>query len=308
MEANDFQFKCSELSTKVGEPMLGTASRCNLFFLLEYNDKWQPQAVEKSNLPEEVKAYLKRWENTFPYSKTLLIRRQRRDREKTRQFFIADANDQDPALFEYSLETYEELLNVDIGSVLDKKSSASANKSTKPIFLVCTHGTRDQCCAIYGAPVFQQAILSAPKRVWQSSHVGGHRFAANLLCLPHGVLYGRLTMQKTALIIEKYMSGDMDLEHLRGRSCYSPVAQAAESFIRQNMHFYGINDLHYVGENQSASDLWEVKFIQPKKAVKYDVRVEVGKLDQVIYESCGSPKTAQPATFRLIDFKAQAIQ
>ena len=39
---------------------------------------------------------------------------------------------------------------------------------------------------------------SPPERLWQSSHLGGHRFAPNVLVLPHGVQLGRIPLERAA--------------------------------------------------------------------------------------------------------------
>ena len=47
-----------------------------------------------------------------------------------------------------------------------------------PIVLVCAHGRRDACCARLGPPLFDAlAPHCPPDALWQSSHLGGHRFA-----------------------------------------------------------------------------------------------------------------------------------
>lgn len=64
--------------------------------------------------------------------------------------------------------------------------------------LVCTHGTRDRCCATFGYPVYsrlRRAFLqdaTGASRVWRVSHLGGHRFAPTLLDLPSGHSWAHL--------------------------------------------------------------------------------------------------------------------
>lgn len=64
--------------------------------------------------------------------------------------------------------------------------------------LVCTHGTRDRCCATFGYPVYsrlRRAFLedaAGASRVWRVSHLGGHRFAPTLLDLPSGRSWAHL--------------------------------------------------------------------------------------------------------------------
>lgn len=59
---------------------------------------------------------------------------------------------------------------------------------------VCTHGSRDACCATFGAPTYLKMHTAARNlpntRVWRCSHLGGHRFAPTLLDLPSGRSWG----------------------------------------------------------------------------------------------------------------------
>ena len=50
-----------------------------------------------------------------------------------------------------------------------------------PLYLVCTHGKRNVCCARLGGPLAQALAARHPGQVWETTHVGGHRFAANLV-------------------------------------------------------------------------------------------------------------------------------
>ena len=58
-----------------------------------------------------------------------------------------------------------------------------------------------------------------PEETWEVSHIGGDRFAGNLLVLPHGLYYGRLD-PATALARRRRprSPASLDLDHLRGRS------------------------------------------------------------------------------------------
>lgn len=61
---------------------------------------------------------------------------------------------------------------------------------------VCTHGTRDACCASFGIPMYMKLHIAAEQlphtRVWRCSHLGGHRFAPTMLDLPSGRSWGLL--------------------------------------------------------------------------------------------------------------------
>lgn len=62
---------------------------------------------------------------------------------------------------------------------------------------VCTHGTRDQRCGIFGTRLLDQLRELISKRglsrhigAWSTSHIGGHKYAANAIVYPRGDWYG----------------------------------------------------------------------------------------------------------------------
>ncbi len=74
-----------------------------------------------------------------------------------------------------------------------------------------------------------------PKATWECSHVGGDRFAANVVALPHGLYYGRVTTTQVGDLVSAYERGRLLPALLRGRSSYSPPVQAAQQ------HAYAIH-------------------------------------------------------------------
>ena len=102
-----------------------------------------------------------------------------------------------------------------------------------PLLLVCTHGKHDACCAKYGLPVYEaMRDLVDEGWLWQCSHVGGDRFAGNVVCLPEGVYYGRVGAGDALALVEEHLAGRVQLDLYRGRSCYSFRVQAAERAVR----------------------------------------------------------------------------
>jgi hypothetical protein len=97
-----------------------------------------------------------------------------------------------------------------------------------PVFLVCTHGRRSVCCARFGAPVAQALAARHPGQVWESTHVGGHRFAANLVILPHGLYYGPVGVDAAAAAIGAYQRGEVLVDRYRGRAGQPRAVQEAE--------------------------------------------------------------------------------
>ena len=79
--------------------------------------------------------------------------------------------------------------------------------------------------------------------VWESSHLGGHRFAPTAALLPHGMVLGGLGPQPEPLVeaVEALLDGRPALEGYRGRSTYRPAEQAAETAVRRHLAVLGVN-------------------------------------------------------------------
>jgi hypothetical protein len=97
-----------------------------------------------------------------------------------------------------------------------------------PLYLVCTHGKRNVCCARLGVPLAQALAARHPGPVWETTHVGGHRFAANLVLLPHGLYYGPVTVGLAAAAIDAYQRGSVVVDRYRGRAGQPQADQEAE--------------------------------------------------------------------------------
>lgn len=89
---------------------------------------------------------------------------------------------------------------------------------------VCTHGARDVRCGECG-PTIVSALRSACRdaklddvSVRATSHVGGHKFAGNVLIYPDGVWYGHVRPKDASRIVTEHIrDGNLIAELLRGR-------------------------------------------------------------------------------------------
>ncbi len=91
------------------------------------------------------------------------------------------------------------------------------------------------CCAERGRPVAQALDRAHPDETWEVSHVGGDRFAANMVVLPHGLYYGRLDPVSAISVAGSHLAGELDLDHLRGRASQPMPVQAAELQLRREL-------------------------------------------------------------------------
>lgn len=126
------------------------------------------------------------------------------------------------------------------GDVVDKTRWAEFGlaRSEEPALLVCTNGGRDTCCAVRGRPVAQTAYAVEPKRTWEVSHIGGHRFAPTAIHLPSGQTFGRLTTEDAATLARASTSNALPAELFsrfkhRGRVDLSPPQRVAETWWRE---------------------------------------------------------------------------
>ena len=100
--------------------------------------------------------------------------------------------------------------------------------------LVCTHGIRDVCCAREGAPVFRALQHTGLGNVWQTTHLGGHRFAATMVVLPAGVQFGRVTAEEVPALISSFERDELyRLDRYRGCTALPREAQVIEAYLRE---------------------------------------------------------------------------
>lgn len=90
--------------------------------------------------------------------------------------------------------------------------------------LVCNHGARDARCGACGPLVADALEETIDARgyedvtVHRSSHVGGHRFAGNVLVYPDGAWYGYVRPEDTDTLLDHVVEqGDRWTEHYRGK-------------------------------------------------------------------------------------------
>jgi hypothetical protein len=118
--------------------------------------------------------------------------------------------------------------DLDVAALSEGRAVAFGAPAGEPVFLVCVHAKRNACCARFGVPLAQAVAERYPGQVWETTHVGGHRYAANLVLLPHGLYYGPVNVALAVAAIDAYQRGAVGTERYRGRAGQPHEAQAAE--------------------------------------------------------------------------------
>ena len=276
---------CSIASEEAGESLAGTAvESVDRWLLLEVTDPWAPKAIETEALPEEVRAQLKRWLDDTPRSRLQLIRRPGRVNRKPS--FLVVSSDRG-AISQVEIDRYEDLLDVSLDGMLEH-----AMPAVEPVYLVCAHGRRDRCCGQHGSAFFR-ALQGRGLDVWQTSHLGGHRFAACALWLPEGLMYGRLRPEHADDWVAARASGTLgELVRFRGRCAFDRPTQAAEIFLRNRLREPSDEGLAWVSTSASPADTWDVEFRVSQVIESVRVRLEHTGVSRPT--SCG--KDPEPVT------------
>jgi hypothetical protein len=235
------RFSCALESRARTEPCYGTASQVRRWVLVEQPGAWGADAVRQSDLPVDVAVALDRVARRAG-ARLLLIRRHGRSAPAERSCFVAVTTADVRRVERIAFTDARALLDLDLAP-LRAFAPVGGDPVTQPLYLVCTNGSHDTCCARFGRPVAQALHDGVGALVWESSHYGGDRFAGNLVCLPDGIYYGRLDAVSGPAVVAAHAEGRLDLAHLRGR-CFLPfVAQAADWFVRRERDLDGIDDV-----------------------------------------------------------------
>ena len=279
---------CSDLSRDNGEPLGATASRIDRWFLVEYRTLWTRDALAGSGLSDQVKRHLREQVRAVENGRLLFVRRPDRRRAETLLVFAADSRTGSEQTRGFEIEHHEEL------RALDLTDPGAGIRVDDPLFLVCTHGKHDPCCARYGRPLYEGLCDEAEAAwVWQTTHVGGDRFAGNLVCLPEGVYYGRATREDAPRLVDEHVAGRIVPELYRGRSIYPFAVQAAERAVREATGLTGVNELE-LREAERAGDSWRVSFQAGGAPWHADVRPEPGDLT---FLTCSAETVKRPTRY-----------
>jgi GNAT superfamily N-acetyltransferase len=287
---------CAAGCRRVGEPIWATASRVDVWMVLEVPGPWPEEVTDA--LPEAVRACVQPILENVPRSRLLFIKGSRERRGKTISFYVAITDEWESRLYRFELRSYEELAGIELFALLAEDPRFEAHRQTMPLYLVCTHGTHDRCCAKFGFPIYSALARRHPERVRQSSHVGGDRFAANIVCLPHGLYYGHLDVEEAETVLERTDAGRLYLPRWRGRTPYPPPVQAAEHFLRQET---GENSIgaYRLWEHHWDGDATAVRFVDGAERTAWTLRVEPVTLEARRFATCGAEAEGPVRSYRL---------
>lgn len=252
-----FGARCSEQSAD--EPLAGTASHQRRWALLEHPGAWSRDILDGNVFGAELTAALQEHLDRAG-ARLLLIRRPGRagQHDGARRVYLVDTAPGHRDMLALEVSEPADLLAIDLhdGTALDGEPGATLRRVDGPLALICTHGKRDQCCAVRGRPVAaaldkqlgaELADTDPAAGVWECSHTGGHRFAPVLITMPGGLTYGSDDVDSYTAAIRAAEEGRVSLNGLRGQSAFSPVEQVADIAVRSATGDVDLDSLFVVG-------------------------------------------------------------
>jgi hypothetical protein len=265
---------CSTISAAAGEPLAGSAPHARRWLLLEVPGTWGRDALRGGALPDAVVQRLQAWEQEGPPGRVLLIRRQGRLSGAPPAVILLELRDEGLVVRRRVIDRLDELAEADLQ--LGPRDATS----DQPMVLVCTHGKRDACCARLGAPVHRAlARQLGEEQVWQCTHLGGHRFAANVLVFPHGLLLGRVSAGNAPGLVNDVLAGGVPVEYARGHVWWPAEVQAAALAVHRHLGDGGAARVEFVGSSDRGC-----RFATPEGEIVVSVSSEPGPTLPV---SCG---------------------
>lgn len=235
---------CAEVSVALNEPMIGSAPQVGLWILLEVRDVWEPKNLESNSLPSVAQAWLNdamargEAEGLMPRAQFIRHRRRPTDPLTVMTFREGEVRRQE-------IGDYSELAAID-------PFNQQMPRSEEILYFVCTHARRDVCCSREGLPTWQRLDTLSNGRAWQTTHLGGHRFAPNVLTFPTARSYGRVRVDEVDAFFAEIESGGVPVHFLRGNSALPPDAQACEpTILSKHGRYMSVSDTDVTYESES---------------------------------------------------------
>ncbi len=220
MTPPDSAFRCADAARARRDPLAGSAPQTRRWLLLEHPGPWRIDAIEGAGIDPAVLSML--LGKAGSSTRILLVRRPGRiDKRGSRRWLLAGL---DSGIVTGPWRDDSDLVGA--ADALTGASPTAIGRET-PVILVCTHGVHDVCCALRGRPVASALAARWPELVWECSHIGGDRFAPNVVLLPDGYYYGNLDPDSAVATVEAHLAGTVPTDQLRGMARYLPPVQAA---------------------------------------------------------------------------------
>jgi hypothetical protein len=230
---------CSTGSRDVGETLSGTAPVAQCWLIIEQAGPWGRDAPLNSHLDPLIGSRLV--ERTAGTGTRVLLARhpdrlERSADTSAHNVWIAHTAPGDTRMRHGVTTDLSTIANWDFAAMAQGVLPPFGTSTVAPVLFICTHSGRDHCCAVHGRALLNEVLenLDPSERasVWETSHIGGHRFAPTALSLPSGNVFGRLHAEDVVRIRTDDLALLTHTECNRGRSAFPAPMQVAEHSVR----------------------------------------------------------------------------
>lgn len=275
---------CSQRARSHDVSPTGTATEAAHWLLIEDPSPWGEHAVEDADWYPQVGDTIEMWEDAVSDLRVQLIRRGLTTWDAPGRIrCLAVRAGPQPVVRSWSVNAYRDLAAL---PVVDALQAAPDEDDPPLLVLTCVNGRRDACCSKWGRPVAEAAAEAAPEAAWQTSHLGGHRFAPTALVLPHGTHYGWLRPDELPDLVAAHRNGQLyDLDRVRGSVHQPRPVQAAGLALRARLGIMEVTGVE--GAIVTAGDeRWTVQ-VEADDDV-YRAQVRWREREAAFPHSCGS--------------------
>lgn len=291
---------CSVAARERGDDLVGTAPRAERWLLVEQPGPWGRDALRESRLDPAAAEQVACLAGEVG-ARVALVRRPGRSPDAERRWALVDCRRQ---TWQRGRWAHEEALVAGLEQAV--AASGGAAHPCPELWLVCTHGRHDRCCAVRGRPVAAAlAALRPPEddgpSVWECSHVGGDRFAGNVVHLPTGTYYGWVEPADAGRLLAAHAAGRVDVERWRGRSTLAPAEQAAQQHLRRALGLDRLDDLAPLG-CERAGEGWRVRLDAAGEVVDVELRQQRGTSAALL--TCAARAAAAPPRWEVAAIEA----
>lgn len=242
--------------------MAGTAAPARRWFLIEHPGPWRVDAFAGSGIRSDIQQRIADAARAGS-ARILLVRRPGRRVLKSSRAWAILSHDGSSRWGEWKADddllAAVDPLSAPQPTIDSPATGAAAANPRDQVLLVCAHGVHDACCAIRGRPVAAALAVHWPETTWECSHVGGDRFAANLVVIPDGVYYGGLDPESAVEVVAEHLAGRVSAPYLRGVSTDIPLAQAAIAAVHARFGPAGARDVTVASIRRAGDGNWLVQ-------------------------------------------------
>jgi hypothetical protein len=287
---------CSDAARLRGDDNIATAARVDVWILVELPITWGREPLYDAAMPEPAREALRNATRLIPRSRLVFIRRRVECLGPTRVYVIRGAPR--PSVVTRDLPSIDDVASLSFVALANE----AAPPLKQPLVLVCTHGQHDSCCGRRGYPLFDALQRRDDIDVWQCSHIGGDRFAANAIVLPWGLYYGPVEPRDADVLAGTIARNEIFLPGYRGRSSLSRPVQAAETFVRRTTNVLD-RDAYTLTTRETLVDGRMRITLRDTSGTQHEVTMEHHVEAENVLATCSTKEPQAIRQFRLVEYR-----